>query len=230
MLRDTVSNFRNIPGRLVQARFRHFVGAEFRPFDWCGYRVSSTQQMLCWFELGRRWGTGLFSRWVDSVPDAPVVLDIGANYGVFGWIATRHWPKAMVCGFEPLEDAAVECCKLGCYKEVFSVALGHEPGMARLTLDTRPGINATVQDGTFKGQSWMVTRRTLDSYGLAADVAKIDVEGAELDVIAGGLKTLYACPVVVVECWTRKRVREVSEMLGRKPVRLTRQDWLFRKQ
>jgi hypothetical protein len=30
-----------------------------------------------------------------------------------------------------------------------------------------------------------------------------------------------------VECWTKRRVKEVEGMLGRKAVRLTAQDYLF---
>jgi len=232
MIRDTIRNFRHIPRRLLLARARHQLGLRFEPFNWCGYRVDSTQKMLCWWELGRRWGSGMFSRWPESVPDNPVVLDVGANYGVFGWIVRKHWPKATIFGYEPLADCAVECRKLGCYDDVRQVALGRAKGMVTLTLDDRRGqINASTQKAAhFVGVSFLVPMMPLDYYDLKPDVVKVDVEGAELEVIAGGLDTLYKCPVVIVECWDKRRARDVGEALGRKAVKLTREDYLFQKQ
>jgi FkbM family methyltransferase len=145
------------------------------------------------------------------------VLDVGANRGQFALFTRRRYPDAMIYCFEPLAsprrklealfaaDAAVQA---------MPYALGAASGAATLHEtrddDSSSLMTATdVQTRNFPGSrevaSVPIAVRTLDA--VAADLAlvppvllKIDVQGAELDVLRGAVSTLPALDYAFIEC------------------------------
>lgn len=161
----------------------------------------------------------LRSRWRDHrlelaalrrhVRRGAVVCDVGANKGSFlFWLAQWSAPGRVIA-FEPQPDLAAMLARL-CDR--FALA---NVTIERAAVCAQSGTSAFfVPDGHAPCASLLppagpatplsVATVTLDDYlGDAADVAaiKIDVEGAELDVLRGARDTLRRChPLVIVEC------------------------------
>lgn len=121
-------------------------------------------------------------------------IDIGSNIGSYTVLAS----KAVGCQTIAIEPIPETICHLqnnvdlnGIFKQVkiHQVALGREPGMLYMTQD-QDTMNHVIS-GTEKGEYIEVQVETLDKItedGVA--LIKIDVEGYESEVLAGGVRTL----------------------------------------
>ena len=146
-------------------------------------------------------------------PDA-LVLDVGANIGLFTYFLKRDHPAARVRAFEPmpaparalrrnvarhdLRDVVVEECALGGedQDEVLFHYYPLAPGNStRYPADKELQIAVLSRLGTeehvrshYVGEPVRVPVRRLSSFltaGERVDLVKVDVEGAELDVLRG---------------------------------------------
>jgi FkbM family methyltransferase len=140
--------------------------------------------------------------------------DIGANFGWLSLIAARIvGPQGKVLSFEPLdENAHIVEHNIRANKfvnvTVLPIALGNNDGPARFLLSSQPswGMLADMgkKPGEFVGVT-AVTARRLDTavreYRLPApQVIKIDVEGAEIDVLHGAKDTIAGSrPLMFIE-------------------------------
>jgi FkbM family methyltransferase len=116
-------------------------------------------------------------------PD-PVVIDGGANIGLFSIATLRDHPRARITAFEP--DPRVFrllqhnlAANGGASVTVVNAALGASEGEMEFSPDGQAGGALTVGAGTMR-----VRVERLSSY-LATDVdfLKLNIEGAELDVL-----------------------------------------------
>lgn len=155
-----------------------------------------------------------------------IVCDVGANKGSFLYWLARWSAPGRVIAFEPQPDLAeglVRLCRRFSLdnvvvepRAVYSssstkmlfVPEGHQPGASLL----EPAENSTAIE---------VQTICLDDYlpetGTVSAI-KIDVEGAELDVLRGAQRTLRRCrPLIIVECDRRlatlDRVKETFSLL-----------------
>lgn len=149
----------------------------------------------------------------EIVAPGAVVFDIGANVGFFTLLAARlAGPGGAVHAFEPVERNARAISRSARLNRmetvtVHQVAVGAESGIAELNLARHIGgaMLATVGAPPDIRGTVTVPVVALDAYlrdrGLPLpNVVKIDVEGAELAVIAGMGETLArARPVLVCE-------------------------------
>lgn len=102
--------------------------------------------------------------------------------------------------------------------KVFDYALGNKNDMIPLTIpnngknDYRHGSVVRFTEGI---TSWLVEQKTLDSFNIDnIGFIKIDVEGAEPEVIEGSLQTLMRCkPVVMFESKVEWEAREAINLL-----------------
>jgi len=135
-------------------------------------------------------------------------VDVGTNRGQVLREAMRIAPAGRHLAFEPVPELAavverdfpaVECRRL---------ALGAQPGEARFchfrALDGFSGLRRSPEVSDERGRPEFidVTVSTLDAEldGIEPRVVKIDVEGAELDVLRGGRAVLAASrPVLLLE-------------------------------
>jgi FkbM family methyltransferase len=123
-------------------------------------------------------------------------VDVGVNKGDFALIAARVMDDSgHVIGFEPSPENCLwirRSIQLNGYQsiELHELALSDANGQARLYLGERSGWHSLLGDE--ERESIEVEMRTLDSVvgATAPDVLKIDVEGAELRVLAGAERTL----------------------------------------
>ncbi|MER3430247.1 MAG: hypothetical protein C4324_04245 [Blastocatellia bacterium] len=157
-----------------------------------------------------------------TVKAGNTVLDIGANVRLYSILASRRaGPSGRVYAFEPAPrniQFLNRHIKLNRAENVFVVeaACGRQVGEA----DFFPGPNSAM--GSLQkvgGDKFRVTAITIDQFVLAEkispDVIKIDVEGAELDVIYGAENTLSRSrPVIFLSTHSPGLRRECLERLA----------------
>lgn len=139
-----------------------------------------------------------------------LAVDIGANVGFYALRFSRFVGDAgAVVAFEPeARTCALLRGRLMLARaqnvELREVALGSEGGTTELYLGAFPGDNRTYAHISAVAKQ-PVRRATLDDElaGRAPRLVKIDVQGAEVEVLAGMRRTLDAspAPLVVVELW-----------------------------
>lgn len=129
----------------------------------------------------------------ESLTDASVVIDIGANYGVISCIAAKHCPTARIYAFEPHPETAASCrtnlLRNGLTNvTVIEKAVGRSDGDVGFTSHGSPATNRIARDMPSKIR---VQITTLDGFCDEKrlehiDFLKIDVEGADVEVLEGG--------------------------------------------
>jgi FkbM family methyltransferase len=170
-------------------------------------RVESGPGQGLRFYAGRdtsRFGAGEYEQPVQDalaslVKPADVCYDIGANLGFFSLLFARFTgPAGLVYAFEPVPvnvSAIRRNAKLNGFDnlEVMEIALSSNDGRVELLVAKHVGGavlgSVGVPPPDLKGRRW-VTTSSVDSLierrkVRAPDVIKIDVEGAELDVLRG---------------------------------------------
>ncbi|HEX8117742.1 MAG TPA: FkbM family methyltransferase [Pyrinomonadaceae bacterium] len=189
---------------LVMARHPEAVGLRRRGIDFEHYR-----------NLRRPW---LVEAGIKSI------LDIGANTGQFARLAREVFPGAAVYSFEPLPDCFEQlktALPPGSDFHPINCALGREEG----TLEFRRAKHTPSSSflkmtklheeafpestGGQDEQTLSVAVRTLDS--VAAELPlrekiliKIDVQGYEANVLAGGAETVRRAAAVIMETSFRR--------------------------
>ncbi len=118
-------------------------------------------------------------------PDA-VVADIGANIGEFSVAIAPHARK--VYAFEPVARSRALLTKNTAATpnvEIIACALGNTEGTVNLTPDT--ANNSGTYRVTGEGS---IPLRTLDSFAIDPSFIKIDVQGLDIRVLQGAVKTI----------------------------------------
>lgn len=125
-----------------------------------------------------------------------IVVDVGANIGEFSVAVAPHAKK--VYAFEPVARSRALLTKNTASFpniEITACALGKEEGTVSLAPDTQNN------SGTYRVTgSGTIPLRTLDSFDLAPNFIKIDVQGLDIRVIQGAMQTIKKHqPVVLFE-------------------------------
>jgi len=151
-----------------------------------------------------------------------IVVDVGANAGIYVHALRRR--GAIVEAFEPQPTCsavlrAYAAANPGIH--VHETALGASVTTARLTVPLDAGRLARgsatlIPVSTAVGETIDVAVRTLDSYRLDPIAAmKIDVEGAELEVLRGATLTIaFARPTLLVEIEQRHHDRPIADVFA----------------
>ena len=168
-------------------------------------------------------------------------VDVGANVGWFSLMLAAHRPAVRVHAVEPvpatadLLRTAVDRSGLG-NVTVHRLALGERAGTVPLVSTSDNAFAHAVDAGVGGGgrvAGWSAPTGTVDCPVSTldelwrrvgrprVDAVKVDVEGTEPAVLAGGTELLARCrPLLVVETQTdggRARVRDVLAPLGYAP-------------
>jgi FkbM family methyltransferase len=142
-----------------------------------------------------------------------VVYDIGANLGFFSLLAARLvGPEGHVYAFDPAPANAAAIRANAAVNDldritVLELALGEAPGRAALSVsdDASWAFLERYAPDRARGATIEVEVTTVDRLVAGGTLApprlvKIDVEGAELDVLAGMAETIrHHSPVIVCE-------------------------------
>ncbi|MCW2982530.1 MAG: Methyltransferase FkbM [Conexibacter sp.] len=122
-------------------------------------------------------------------------IDIGANVGAILEHMVRYAPEGNHIAYEPLPELAADLARRFPQVDVRAAAVSAEPGQRTFTrvrsAHTRSGFD--VRAGEQDLERFDVAVEALDASlpdGFVPAVIKIDVEGAERDVLAGGLQTI----------------------------------------
>ncbi|HXG59056.1 MAG TPA: FkbM family methyltransferase [Thermoanaerobaculia bacterium] len=149
----------------------------------------------CWLGTYERDSQAVFARLVSR---GDVVLDIGANVGFFTILASRLVGReGTVCAFEPLPrnvELLKEHVRLNAASNVrvFAVAVASTIGRASFEVAGSPSMGRLAETGSIE-----VETASLDSFWRSGALSlptfmKIDVEGAEYEVLTGARELLDA--------------------------------------
>jgi FkbM family methyltransferase len=156
-----------------------------------------------------------------------IVVDAGSNIGIYGVLVALIEPTARIHAFEPIasnDAAARENCRANqvAGRVVLNqCALGASAGTARLAL-TYGGRQGTLADDILlhvrSGGYEEVDVVPLDHYCDRAaiesvDLMKIDVEGHEVELLAGAQGILKRTRLVVLEWHSGSRLYDATQIL-----------------
>jgi FkbM family methyltransferase len=148
------------------------------------------------------WNPEEYRAFRETVRPGSVVLDVGANVGCYTLLfATWSGPAGRVFAFEPAPASQAGLRRhlalndLGDRVDVVAAAVSSSVGFARFRTDGTSGANALAPLNAGASTATIdVETTTLDAFcatrQLRPDVVKIDVEGAELDVLKGARQVL----------------------------------------
>jgi len=153
--------------------------------------------------------TGILERLAKAVPPDPVILDIGANIGVFTLLFARAaGPRGLVHAFEPqrvMFHMLAGSMALNSIDNVHChyLAVGAAPGTARLprlnyrsdagfgSVELNREHQSDAKQQAMGGIFDEVPMTSIDALALPrVDLMKIDVEGMEGEVLAGAMQTI----------------------------------------
>lgn len=213
---------------VLRARISFWLTGTFQPFttrDGC--QIETPMSLLSWWDYHvMAW---LFDKvtWPQNVAR---VLDIGANEGIFGWEVKRRYPQARLTGYEPNYNAWIKAVDRKHYDRLYCKAVGFCDGEALLfSAGLTHSTDTLYSDGKDSFPIEVIRLDSIYSDGPAFDVVKIDVDGAELDVVLGGLETLRKAKLLLIEISRPREVESISTALGRKAVHLGNLDYAFYK-
>ena len=139
-----------------------------------------------------------------------VFVDVGANIGLHTMAAARAMHGiGTIVSFEPFERTAMHLGRAVAINgheaivRVVQAAASDAPGQRKLYLGPTSGHHSLhkFQDDASHGRSVMIEVTTLDAslddVG-AVDLLKIDVEGAELEVLAGARAVIARSPAIQI--------------------------------
>ena len=164
------------------------------------------------------WAGGALGIINKYLPDNAVILDIGANIGshTVYWAFERNAKK--IYAFEPLPDTFnilktnIELNSLQNRVEIYNIGLSNESCSCSIDKYNESNIGGTSFKKSDRGNFIF---KPLDNFGFdeKINLIKIDVEGAEVNVLNGGKKTIVKNkPVIVIETFTHKK--EVDEFMA----------------
>jgi FkbM family methyltransferase len=163
-------------------------------------RVSARHRQLSW-------NPEEYRAFRQAVRPGAIVFDVGANVGAYT-VLFAGWTGAAgrVFAFEPAPAALVGLRQhvalndLGDRVEIVPAAVAETVGTARFQVDGASGANALAPTGE-SAATIDVDTISLDAFcdrqQLRPDVVKIDVEGAELDVLKGARRLLSSAETQV---------------------------------
>lgn len=160
------------------------------------------------------------SGWINRLREQnrPHILDIGAHYGVFSRYIKHLNSDTAIVAFEPQSEKVNYLLGIPGLM-VKQMGLSSKNGLAKMHVNNDIGILGP------DGESEIEIRR-LDDLGYAPFLVKIDVEGHELELVKGGIKTLSKTPFVIIE--TCDHLSEIKNLLhNHECIKLTIIDYLF---
>ena len=158
---------------------------------------------------------------IEERGSAPV-FDVGANIGVFSWLAAALTP-AIVVAFEPTPTLAAQmrviCADNGLSVRVEELALGAARGAADLHLSDKTDSSNSLRAGFRPSRgSVSVPVETVDGYvartGVTPAVLKVDTESTEPDVLRGAGGLLAASrPWIICEVLANRTETDLTSIL-----------------
>jgi FkbM family methyltransferase len=209
--------------RLLMVRLKYFVTRRFtgQMITPDNFLIESANELIsywsffvereCWDE---GWGKELLKA------THPLILDVGANAGLFSHWVWLQQPGARFVVFEPLPKMASKIRawigRTGADAQLQEKAVSNQPGTATFYSSSDDDTTASLRPEGAKTREAQVPVVSLDSALLDQEVflVKIDVEGAECEVLAGAVKTLGRTRFLLVEAHTTEARSKIHHQLG----------------
>lgn len=159
-------------------------------------------------------------RLLDLVRPGSRAIDVGGNFGMYTYALANR--AAVVETFEPLPPCADVLDAFARSRKniaVHRVALSDREGEAQIHVPYRNGEPlsgwATLEPASGRHETYTVGLRTLDSFEFVnVSAIKIDVEGHELSVLRGALRTIgRERPSLLVEIEQRHHAEPIADVL-----------------
>tara|TARA_B100000989_G_C19463844_1_gene437380 strand:+ start:59 stop:808 length:750 start_codon:yes stop_codon:yes gene_type:complete len=146
-------------------------------------------------------------------------LDIGANVGIYSYYYSKYFNN--IVSFEPISELTYRLKSLKNKKiTIHHTALSNTNGILDLHIPIENGKQvtalSTLEDRYTAYQKKKVIVKKLDEYKIAdVDLIKIDVEGHEEHVIAGGLQTIVKYnPLLIIEIEQRHLKKDIKDIFN----------------
>lgn len=209
--------------RLFAARVTYFRTGSMKPLPTPErYVIESPSALLCY------WGffvehESTAKEWVQALrtADNPVVVDVGANAGIFSHYLWTINPKAKFILFEPMPKLVKKVKSWGAITganhTLHQAAVSDHCGKATFYATSEEGDTTgsldPEGDRSVKFETPLVT---LDSVVTepAILILKIDVEGFEPDVLRGATETLRRTRFLIMEAHGAEALGKLESILG----------------
>jgi len=165
--------------------------------------------MLTWLQM-------VFVRKLDGDIKLHYV-DIGASAMTKPRIGTA-FSEFEVVAFDPDPRSEADFINIGFDVRFHPYAVAGENGQRKLYLTKKSHCSSLLKPLPSDDWRYQVEReidvecRTLDSFNICADVLKIDVQGAELDILKQAKNTLAGAHVVELEVWFERKYEKQAQI------------------
>lgn len=209
--------------RLLRARFYYFRNRNLKePIQTPnGYRIEASTELLSYWSLGVE-KECFRASWVESLQGEarPLIVDVGANAGIFTHLLWSIKPQAEIIAFEPLPRMNQKIRAWGDRTNadltLIQKAVSDHCGTAVFCADTDNDTSASLQLNGDIRKGFEVETTTLDSIvpNRPIFLIKIDVEGFEPQVLEGAKNTLKNARFLLIEAHTKEAHNKLLEKLG----------------
>lgn len=166
--------------------------------------------IAAFYEVQREYDLGSLPTYKE-----PRILDLGANFGVFSWMALQVWPGASSRAYEPNPVTFDHLVRNTAFMKIDPVraAVTRSKGHIRLNDGARNSLCCSTVDRGDQDMEhgWIV--ETVAAADLPpCDVLKCDTEGTEVDVFET-YPHLAGVKCVLVECHSDEALRKVRAIV-----------------
>lgn len=133
-------------------------------------------------------------------------VDIGANTGQWAQLFLAHYPHASLLSVEANPNNLPELRQVNphCLQACLAARGGETrtfylPNPAVESVNTGASLYRELQPGYDEPVPLTLETSTLDQLGTTFDLIKLDVQGAELDVLQGGIQAVRSARIIMLE-------------------------------
>lgn len=209
--------------KLLYARTFYFISRRFPAglMSSDGFNIETPSELISYwtFFVERE---GWSREWADALQHHknPLILDVGANAGVFThWVWTQNSNTEFIV-FEPLPKMTEKIQKwqerTKAHLTLQKVAVSNHCGTAVFYASTDNDTSASLQPDSPKAMELSVQLVTLDSVVPDKPIllVKIDVEGCENEVLIGATRTLANTRFLLIEAHTERAFLKIRSTLS----------------
>lgn len=138
---------------------------------------------------------------IELIGEHDVVVDAGANIGLFSVFVASKYPGVTIYAFEPTPSTfqiLKENTKYYPNIKVFNHGLGERAEAKSIISGKHPGMNYVGDGGT------PIEIKTIDSLGIPMNFLKMDTEGYEANILKGAAETIKKYkPIIAMSAYHR---------------------------
>jgi FkbM family methyltransferase len=171
-----------------------------------------------------------FSKYIISNKKNYVILDVGSNDGTSIQMFRRYFPDVKIIAIDPIDEPRFRLNNVTLMK----TALGNEKGVRTLFTPMVKGRKLTQYSSFYKQKmisqicndmkiqpeqisiiTTEVKFEAIDNLSIEPFFIKVDVEGAELEVLKGAIKVISKfSPVILVEIQSKEIYTELNKFFS----------------